>query len=592
MTQADAVSPLWEDALLAAALFAIDPAGLGGVAVRSGPGPARDHWLARVRAALAVEAPVRRAPLHIDDDRLLGGLDLAASLAAGRPVSQRGVLAESDGGVVVLPMAERIDNATAARLASVLDHGEVNIERDGLADRLAARIGVIALDEGLEPDERPPEALLERLAFRLDLGSPGGGREPLPLGFDLDLIAAARTRLSAVEPAAHAIIEALCAISLDMGVVSVRAPMLALRAARAHAALWARSRVTAEDAAAGARLVLGPRATRAPAEAQPEDEAAEEPPSPPESASDPPPADDAAREPDPETLTDAVIAAIQAALPEDFLERVALERAAQSRSSRSRGDGARAKSTRRGRPVGSRHGALHPGERLNIVETLRAATPWQKLRGGGLAAGRVQVRHGDFRIRRFVQRMESTTIFVVDASGSSAFQRLAEAKGAVELLLAKAYATRTRVALIAFRGGGADILLPPTRSLTRAKRRLADLPGGGGTPLAAGMDAALLLALAERAGQRTPTLVFLTDGRANIGRGGEPGRAAAEEDAMAAANRVREAGVNAAYLDTSPRPRSDGDRFARAMGAVYAPLPYANANAVFDLVDDLSGGRR
>ncbi len=91
---------------------------------------------------------------------------------------------------------------------------------------------------------------------------------------------------------------------------------------------------------------------------------------------------------------------------------------------------------------------------------------------------------------------------------------------------------------------------------------------------------------------RTPTLVFLTDGRANIGRDGAPGRRAAEDDAMAAAGRVRNAGVAAVYLDTSARPRLDGDRFARAMDAVYAPLPYANAGAMFDIVDDLRGGRR
>jgi magnesium chelatase subunit D len=143
------------------------------------------------------------------------------------------------------------------------------------------------------------------------------------------------------------------------------------------------------------------------------------------------------------------------------------------------------------------------------------------------------------------------------------------------------------VALVAFRGSEAELLLPPTRSLTRAKRRLADLPGGGGTPLASGIDVALRLALAERSSDRTPLLVLLTDGRANIGRTGLPGRAAANDDALAAARRVREAGVSAAYIDTSPRPRPEGDQIARAMGAVYAPLPYLDASAVFAVVDTL-----
>jgi magnesium chelatase subunit D len=162
----------------------------------------------------------------------------------------------------------------------------------------------------------------------------------------------------------------------------------------------------------------------------------------------------------------------------------------------------------------------------------------------------------------------------------------------VELLLAKAYVSRTRVALIAFRNTGAEVLLAPTRSLTRAKRSLADLPGGGGTPLAAGLDAALLLAQAEKAKDRTPLIVILTDGRTNIGRGGSPGRPGAESDALAAAQAVRAAGVGAVFIDTSPRAQPDGDRFARAMGAIYAPLPYVDAAAVSGLVDGLRAARR
>ena len=138
---------------------------------------------------------------------------------------------------------------------------------------------------------------------------------------------------------------------------------------------------------------------------------------------------------------------------------------------------------------------------------------------------RILIRKDDFRIARFKQRSETTTIFVVDASGSAALHRLAEAKGAVELLLADCYVRRDQVALIAFRGISAELLLPPTRSLARAKRSLAGLPGGGGTPLAAGLDAAFALAdLILRKGQ-TPTVILLTDGRANVARDGGAGTA-------------------------------------------------------------------
>ena len=206
------------------------------------------------------------------------------------------------------------------------------------------------------------------------------------------------------------------------------------------------------------------------------------------------------KEPDIDRALDEVIlAAVQAALPPDVL--AALRASAGRSRGRSQGKaGALQKSNQRGRPAGVRRGELRAGAKLNVIETLRAAAPWQPLRrreaaatGAEPARPRVLIRKDDFRISRFKQRAESTTIFVVDASGSAALHRLAEAKGAVELLLADCYIRRDQVALIAFRGSVAEVLLPPTRSLARAKRSLAGLPGGGGTPLAAGLDAAFAL---------------------------------------------------------------------------------------------------
>ena len=218
-----------------------------------------------------------------------------------------------------------------------------------------------------------------------------------------------------------------------------------------------------------------------------------------------------------------------------------------------------------------------------MIETLRAAAPWQTVRrreaqAAGLAAdGRVRIRRGDFHVWRFKQRSETTTVFVVDASGSAALHRLAEAKGAVELLLADCYVRRDSVAVIAFRGQGAEVLLPPTRSLVRAKRSLAGLPGGGGTPLACGIDAALALAAAVRARGATPVIVLLTDGRANIARDGSPGRERAAADASVSARRLQLEGFAALLLDTSPQPQDAARQLADAMGARYLPLPHAGA---------------
>jgi magnesium chelatase subunit D len=579
MTLVEPAPSAWADARLAGTLFAMDPVGLGGVLVRGGPGPSRDLWTRWVLDSLPPGTPTGRVPARIEDDRLLGGLDAAASLAAGRPIVQQGVLARLDGGVAILAMAERLDPGVAARIGGVLDRGDVILERDGLGLRLPARLGLIAHDEGVGADEGLAPALSERLAFRIEVDRLGrdGGLDDV---HDADAVARARDRLSGMGSAAPEILEALCDLAARLGLVSLRAPLFALRVARAHAALRGRKTIEVDDAAAAARLVFAWRAGTSLEPAEPEP--------PPESDAAPPPADQDAGDPG-ENMenSETLVAAIAASLPDDLLAR--LESGAERRRAtpRSRGAGERARSARRGRPTGSRPGELRGGARLHLIDTLRAAAPWQRLRRAADdadAVGRVRVRPADFRIRRFAQRLESTTIFVVDASGSTAFQRLAEAKGAVELLLAKAYVSRAHVALIAFRGTGAEILLPPTRSLARAKSRLAELPGGGGTPLAAGISAALALGESERARDRTPLLVFLSDGRANIAGDGAPGRPRAESDALAASRALGEAGLASVFIDTSPRPAPDGDRFARAMGAIYSPLPYVDAQSVSRLV--------
>jgi magnesium chelatase subunit D len=550
----------------------VDPAGLGGAVLRAGPGPARDAWLAALRAALPRDTPWRRLPLGVPDSRLLGGLDLAATLAAGRPVAERGVLAEADDGVVVAAMAERIETATAARICAVMDAGAVAVQRDGLSDRLPARFALVALDEGIAEEEVVPAALRARLAFHLALPEPGAASGPLPAGGAS--VQDARTLLPLVT-LDGAIIEALCAAAVALGIDDPRATLFALRAARAAAALDGRIAVSREDANLAARLVLAPRATQLPAQEQ------EQPDQPPE----PPPPDNAAqqddqpdRAPDPRELQEMLVAAARAALPAGLLEALQLRDAARKRHGAEGKAGARRDQAQRGRPVGTRAGALRSGARLALVETLRNAAPWQGLRRRERPHGPpIQVRKDDIRLRRFRHKAGTTAIFVVDASGSAALHRLAEAKGAVEMLLADCYVRRDQVAVVAFRGQGAEVLLPPTPSLVRAKRSLAGLPGGGPTPLAAGMQAAATIAAESTRRGRTPLLVLLTDGRANIARDGTHGRPAAEADALAAAAPIRLAGIPALLVDTAPRPHPFAKRVAEAMGARYLPLPAADS---------------
>ena len=631
----DGVLARWADAVQAAALMAVDPHGLGGVALQAAHGPVRDRWLAQLRALLPADRPMRRVPAHVRDDRLLGGLDLAATLQAGRPVSQTGLLAEADGGVLVLAMAERLSDAMAARIGAALDEGRITVARDGLQEVRAARIGIVALDEGVREagsEESPPARLLERLAFRVDLtaftpsavegfstGAQGlwadtAGRsndeqvKDASAGEDTpaQAILAAQARLGQVT-VDDATLEALCATAEALGIDSLRAPVFAVRAARAAAALDGRLSVEAQDAALAARLVLGPRATRLPPQDPADDAApvdASEPtppsqsePAPPDaSQKNTPPTDDPTSAQAESSLEDRVLDAARAAIPQGLL---ALLSGGMMPSGRGRGGGrmgAQHEGRLRGRPAGTRPGQPRDGGRLALIDTLRAAAPWQSMRRAQRPATRtsqiapIEIRASDFRIARLRERRETTTIFAVDASGSAALHRLAEAKGAVELLLAECYVRRDRVAVVAFRGRAAEVLLAPTRSLTRAKRSLAGLPGGGGTPLAAGIDAVADLADATARRGGAPVIVLLTDGRANVARNGTGGRAQADADARLAARRVRLAAHPCMLIDTSPQPQALGRALAAELGGTYMALPHADADKLSRAVQAVSTG--
>jgi magnesium chelatase subunit D len=467
-------------------------------------------------ARLVDRVGARRLARNIDVEALDGGIDLGATLAGGTAVRSAGLLAR--GGVFVVTYAERIDPAVAARLAQALDVGA---------------IALILVDHGVE-DERVSAGLAERCAFWVD-----GMAEAHSSG--------------EIQALPENVLDVIAATAAAFGVGSARAQMFALRAARALG-----------DVAAAARIVLGPRATQLPP--LPEAPAQETPQNDPGEAGD----QDAVG-----PLEDRVIEAVRASLPTDVIAAIG----SKGRGKGGAGAGEKRKSMQRGRALASRAGMPRGGKRLALVDTLRAAAPWQRLRREGDDT-RVHVRKSDLRIKRFEDRAEAVTIFAVDASGSAAAARLGEAKGAVEILLAEAYVKRTQVALIAFRGEGAELLLPPTRSLTRARRALGDLPGGGGTPLASGIDAARELAEAVKAKGRTPFVVLLTDGRGNIARDGSPSRPQAMSDAEGAAKRMAASGIASVCVDTAARPRPEAAQIAAAMAGRYLPLPQAGAVAI------------
>ena len=599
---ADPVHPRWADALLAAQVLVAGAGLIGGVRLRAGVGPVRDRWLEMVSLMLEAKSgapmPWIRIPSSSATGRLTGGIDITATLTAGRPVHEKGLLARADGGFIILGMAERLPAASAAIIGRALDDREVTGSSGG---RQPARFSIVALDESTGEDEDLPPALAERLTLDLRLD----GLSIHDAVFDRD---AARQALAEVLPGpdnageaigrvrvGDALIEAAAAISLALPASPIRRALDLVRVARILAMLDGRDSVDGEHLTTAVRLCLG-MSLNAAEQAQAEDQPAgqdqaqdlDDQPPPPEQ-----PGDDQSQT-DQITETDlsevdmlvAAAAASRAVLAE--LDRP--DRSTASKMARTGKSGGFKSGSRRGRPAGIVSRPPYNEARPDVVATLRAAIPWQRLRNPDFALGadgsvpQLRILPSDFRYIRFRHRTESTAIFAVDASGSTAMERLAEAKGAIELLLGDCYVRRDHVALITFRGLTAETLLEPTRSLVRAKRSLTGLPGGGPTPLAGAIRRSLEIAgMVQRRGQ-SPLIVYLTDGSGNIALDGKPDRIRAREDAQMLARQGAALGYRSILIDISRRPRETTRELARSMQAQYCPLPIVSASAVNAIV--------
>jgi magnesium chelatase subunit D len=609
-------------------ILAAAPLALGGVRLRGWYGPRREALLALLKSLLAQSGmPSRVLPHHTDAGALGDGLDLAASLHQGRPVRRSGLVSELTGGVAVVSMAERASPALVAALSAALDE---------------QALAVVLLDESLADEAPPAPLLLERVPLLLDARDEARWRVDevqtqltqyvFSDGCAPDYLqglsqAAGQVRVESAD------YQALAQAAVALGVQSLRADVQALRVACLHAALRSQRQIDRDDLAFAVRQVLLPRARYLPspvsaetdevdsgdqindqeeqvpdpsdetvtAPEQPEFSQAEPMPNPAESP-DPCLSADQTTEPQetpapvPDGAADRLVDAAMASLPDGLFDALVASLGARSRASSSAGAGRQIERGRgRARSIGARRGAPRSGERLHVFASLRAAAPMQRVRRASALRGsvsvstdaayaaepvRLQLRTEDLHVHRERRRRGMTTVFVVDASGSTALQRLAEAKGAIELLLADCYVRRDRVALVAFRGRGAELLLPPTRSLVAARRALTALPGGGGSPVAAGFEmAARLLDQLARAGDDAQ-LVVLTDGRANLTRDGKPGRVQAAEQAQAMARRLVPLAVRRVLIDTSVRPEPAAQALAQAMRARYLPMPFAQARAI------------
>jgi magnesium chelatase subunit D len=600
----------WFDAQTTAALLAIDTHGLGGICVKSQFGPIRDAWFTFMQTQIAPGIQFQKIPLQIQDEQLLGGLDLEATLQYGKPIYSSGLLAKSHGGFIVLPMAERISPHTIAHILQVVDRGEVRHPQQ-TAELTPCEFGMIALDEGIAPDESMHPRLAEHMAFevRLDQLSLNDCTDSLEI--TPTVIAEAKQRLPKIECDTR-FIESLMQSAAAFGVDSIRAGLFAVRAAKAMAALRNQDAVTEDEVVDAARLVLTHRATRMPSsreelEPDTEPDSAEDEEQPNEDQSTPeqdqPAQDDSNQDKDSDTdvnqpkenkeepsaddLEELLIEAIRAGIPPNALAQLSAGLGRANSKQGSKGQfGQLQKNANSGRPAESWRGLPKGGKRLDLLKTIRAAVPWQTMRQAesklkqpavNKQRSRIQIRADDLHIKRYQQRQGVVTIFLVDASGSSATQRLAEAKGAVEQLLADCYIRRDEVAMIALRGRTAEVVLPPTRSLVRAKRNLAALPGGGGTPLATGFAAVNAMALSIRRKGMTPLIVVMTDGVANVTLEGVGGRERAHQDALQTARQLRAAGHAILFIDTASAPQALAEALANEMNAQYLPLPYINS---------------